>query len=137
MLTDPLGDMITRVRNGQKVFKDSVLVPFSSLRWNVAQAMLRGGVIRSCHVENEDQPARKQLRIDLRYYQGEGAASELRRISKPGRRVYIGRKDLVRDRERRSGFPIFMRILSTSKGVLLDREALTEGIGGECLLAVR
>ncbi|MCX8102753.1 MAG: 30S ribosomal protein S8, partial [Geminicoccaceae bacterium] len=85
-MTDPLGDMLTRIRNGQRAKKDSVLTPASKLRAHVLEVLRREGYIRGF---TEDLTGRhKQLRIELKYFEGEPAIKHLARVSRPGRRVY-------------------------------------------------
>jgi small subunit ribosomal protein S8 len=128
-LTDPLGDMLTRIRNGQQAKKDSVLTPASKLRANVLEVLKREGFIRGfSQDETGKHPA---LRIELKYFEGEPAIKHLVRVSKPGRRVYSGSKDLPNVR---NGLGI--TIVSTPRGVLSDAEARTQNVGGEVLAEV-
>jgi small subunit ribosomal protein S8 len=128
-LTDPLGDLLTRIRNGQRAKKDSVLSPASTLRARVLEVLQREGYIRGF---SEDETGKhKQLRIELKYFEGEPAIKHVARVSKPGRRVYSGSKDLPIVR---NGLGI--TIVSTPKGVLSDAEARTENVGGEVLAEV-
>ncbi len=128
-LTDPVGDMLTRIRNGQRAKKDSVLSPASKLRANVLEVLTREGYIRG-YTEEADG-AHKALRIELKYFEGEPAIKHVARVSKPGRRVYSGSKELP---VVRNGLGI--TIVSTPKGVLSDAEARTENVGGEVLAEV-
>ena len=128
-LTDPLGDMLTRIRNGQQAKKDSVLSPASKLRANVLDVLQREGFIRGY---SEDETGRhKALRIELKYFEGEPAIKHVARVSKPGRRIYSGSRDLP---SVRSGLGI--TIVSTPRGVLSDNEARGENVGGEVLAEV-
>lgn len=128
-LTDPLGDLLTRIRNGQRAKKDSVLSPASTLRSRVLEVLQREGYIRGF---SEDETGKhKQLRIELKYFEGEPAIKHVARVSKPGRRVYSGSKELPIVR---NGLGI--SIVSTPKGVLSDAEARTENVGGEVLAEV-
>ena len=128
-MTDPLGDMLTRIRNGQRAKKDSVLSPASKLRANVLEVLQREGYIRGY---SEDETGKhKALRIELKYFEGEPAIKHVARVSKPGRRVYSGSKELPIVR---NGLGI--TIVSTPKGVLSDAEARTENVGGEVLAEV-
>src|SRR5437764_118980 len=95
-LTDPLGDMLTRIRNGQQARKDSVMSPASKLRARVLDVLQREGYIRG-YVEEALGPA-KGLRIELKYFEGRPAIQHVSRVSKPGRRVYSGSQDLPRAR---------------------------------------
>ena len=128
-LTDPLGDMLTRIRNGQRARKDSVLTPASKLRARVLDVLQREGYIRGYSAEDLG-PARG-IRIELKYFEGQPAIRHLARISKPGRRVYSGATELPRIR---NGLGI--TIVSTPKGVLSDAEAREQNVGGEVLAEV-
>ena len=128
-LTDPLGDLLTRIRNGQRAKKDSVLSPASTLRARVLEVLQREGYIRGF---SEDETGKhKQLRIELKYFEGEPAIKHVARVSKPGRRVYSGSKDLPIVR---NGLGI--TIVSTPRGVLSDAEARSQNVGGEVLAEV-
>ena len=128
-LTDPLGDMLTRIRNGQRARKDSVLSPASKLRVRVLDVLQREGYIRG-YSEEEMGPA-KGIRIELKYFEGQPAIKHVARVSKPGRRVYSGSQELPRIR---NGLGI--TIVSTPKGVLSDAEAREQNVGGEVLAEV-
>ena len=128
-LTDPLGDMLTRIRNGQRAKKDSVLSPASKLRARVLEVLQREGYIRG--FSEDATGAHPQLRIELKYFEGEPAIKHVQRISKPGRRVYSGSKELPIVR---NGLGI--TIVSTPKGVLSDAEARSQNVGGEVLAEV-
>jgi len=128
-LTDPLGDMLTRIRNGQRARKDSVLSPASKLRARVLDVLQREGYIRG-YSEEEMGPA-KGIRIELKYFEGQPAIKHVARVSKPGRRVYSGSQDLPRIM---NGLGI--TIVSTPKGVLSDAEAREQNVGGEVLAEV-
>ena len=128
-LTDPLGDMLTRIRNGQRARKDSVLSPASKLRVRVLDVLQREGYIRG-YSEEEMGPA-KGIRIELKYFEGQPAIKHVARVSKPGRRVYSGSKELPRVQ---NGLGI--TIVSTPRGVLSDAEARDQNVGGEVLAEV-
>ena len=128
-VNEPLGDMLTRIRNGQRARKDSVLTPASKLRARVLDVLQREGYIRGYAAEDLG-PARG-IRIELKYFEGQPAIRHLARISKPGRRVYSGATELPRIR---NGLGI--TIVSTPKGVLSDAEARTQNVGGEVLAEV-
>jgi small subunit ribosomal protein S8 len=125
-MTDPLGDMLTRIRNGQQARKDSVLTPASNLRVRVLDVLQREGYIRGYAEEALGQ--HKGLRIEL---EGQPAIRHVARVSKPGRRVYSGSQELPRVR---NGLGI--TIVSTPKGVLSDNEARSQNVGGEVLAEV-
>jgi len=128
-LTDPLGDMLTRIRNGQRARKDSVLTPASKLRARVLDVLQREGYIRG-YSEEQMGPA-AGIRIELKYFEGQPAIKHVARISKPGRRIYSGAQELPRVR---NGLGI--TIVSTPRGVLSDAEAREQNVGGEVLAEV-
>ena len=128
-MTDPLGDMLTRIRNGQRARKDSVLSPASKLRVRVLDVLQREGYIRG-YSEEEMGPA-KGIRIELKYFEGQPAIKHVARVSKPGRRVYSGSQELPRVM---NGLGI--TIVSTPRGVLSDAEAREQNVGGEVLAEV-
>ncbi len=127
-LTDPLGDMLTRIRNGQAAHKPAVNSPASRLRVNVLEVLQREGYIRGYRHE---EIGHGELSIELKYHNGEPVIRELRRVSKPGRRIYSGVKDLPRVY---NGLGI--AILSTPRGVISDAEARAAHVGGEILCTV-
>ena len=128
-LTDPLGDMLTRIRNGQRARKDSVLSPASKLRARVLDVLQREGYIRG-YSEEEMGPA-KGIRIELKYFEGQPAIKHVARVSKPGRRVYSAARELPRIRN-----GLGTVIVSTPRGVLSDAEAREQNVGGEVLAEV-
>ena len=128
-MTDPLGDMLTRIRNGQQARKDSILTPASKLRANVLDVLQREGYIRG--YSEEELAGQKGLRIELKYFEGQPAIQHVARVSKPGRRVYSGSRELPRIR---NGLGI--TIVSTPRGVLSDAEARDQNVGGEVLAEV-
>ena len=97
-MTDPLGDMLTRIRNGQQARKDSILTPASKLRSRVLDVLQREGYIRG--YSEEQVAGQRGLRIELKYFEGQPAIQHLARVSKPGRRVYSGSRELPRIRNR-------------------------------------
>jgi small subunit ribosomal protein S8 len=128
-LNDPLGDMITRIRNAQMRGRTTVTSPASRLRARVLAVLQEEGFIRSyAEVEKE---GRKELEIQLKYYEGAPVISEIQRVSKPGRRVYSSIKDLGLVRN-----GLGVSILSTPKGVMSDAEARAQNVGGEILCQV-
>ena len=128
-MTDPLGDMLTRIRNGQQARKDSILTPASKLRAFVLDVLQREGYIRG--YSEEVLAGQKGLRIELKYFEGQPAIQHVARVSKPGRRVYSGARELPRIR---NGLGI--TIVSTPRGVLSDAEARDQNVGGEVLAEV-
>lgn len=127
-LSDPLGDMLTRIRNGQRARKSEVASPASKLRMNVLEVLRREGYIRGYRREDEGH---QDLAIELKYHNGEPVIRELRRVSKPGRRVYSAVKDLPKVY---NGLGI--AVLSTPRGVMSDAEAREAQVGGEVLCMV-
>jgi small subunit ribosomal protein S8 len=130
MMTDPLGDMLTRIRNGQLAKKASVTAPASRLRANVLEVLKREGYIRG-YSQAEQRTGVSELTIELKYHEGLPVIREIARVSKPGRRVYSRIKDLPKVS---SGLGI--SILSTPRGVMSDAEARAANVGGEVLCQV-
>ncbi len=129
-MTDPIGDMLTRIRNGQRAKKSSILSPSSKLRANVLDVLKREGYIRDFN-QYELRPGVSEMKIELKYHEGEPVIKEIARVSKPGRRVYSGVKDLPKVY---NGLGI--SILSTPRGVMSDTEARAANVGGEVLCRV-
>jgi small subunit ribosomal protein S8 len=128
-ISDPLGDMLTRIRNAQMRGKSVVSTPASKLRVRVLDVLQSEGYIRGyTEVEKE---GKKSIEIELKYYDGTPVISEIRRVSKPGRRVYSSVADLPLVQ---NGLGI--SILSTPKGVMSDNSARVENVGGEVLCRV-
>jgi len=129
-MTDPIGDMITRIRNAQRVGKRVVRCPASKFRANVLTVLEKEGYIRgfSRHDETVAEP---EFEIELKYHEGEPVIRRISRVSKPGRRVYSSIKELPR---LDSGLGI--SILSTPRGVMSDSEARAANVGGEILCYV-
>ena len=130
MLSDPLGDMLTRIRNAQRARHSTCVAPASKLRANVLDVLRREGFIRGFAAE-ELRPGVAQLRIELKYNEGEPVIKEIHRVSKPGRRVYSKIKEMPRVY---AGLGV--SILSTPRGVLSDAEARAANVGGEVLCRV-
>jgi small subunit ribosomal protein S8 len=130
VMTDPLGDLLTRIRNGQKAGKQSVISPASRLRANVLEVLKREGYIRDYSLDNGGQ-GESEIKIELKYHEGEPVIREISRVSKPGRRVYSNIADLQRVY---NGLGI--SILSTPRGVMSDNEARAANVGGEVICKV-
>ena len=128
-MSDPLGDMLTRIRNAQQRGKSKVLAPASKFHATVLEVLKREGYIRN--FRRLPAPPGESLEIDLKYYEGAPVIREIARVSKPGRRVYSKIKDL---RQIYSGLGI--AILSTPRGVMSDAEARAANVGGEVLCRV-
>jgi small subunit ribosomal protein S8 len=129
-LSDPLGDMLTRIRNGQRSGKAKINTPASKLRANVLEVLKKEGYIRGWE-RNEVGEGKAEIAIELKYYEGEPVIKAISRVSKPGRRVYSSIKDLPKIR---NGLGI--SILSTPRGVMSDAEARVANVGGEVLCRV-
>ena len=129
-MSDPLGDMLTRIRNAQRAGKQAVSSPASKLRANVLEVLKREGYIRG-YSRGDGQQGSVELKIELKYHEGEPVIREISRVSKPGRRVYSKIADLSRVY---NGLGI--SILSTPRGVMSDSEARAANVGGEVLCRV-
>lgn len=129
-LSDPLGDMLTRIRNGQRAKMSTVSSPASKLRTNVLEVLKREGYIRG-YSSSEVKPGITNLSIELKYNEGEPVIKQIDRVSTPGRRVYSKIADLPRVF---NGLGI--SILSTPRGVMSDHEARAANVGGEVLCKV-
>jgi small subunit ribosomal protein S8 len=129
-VSDPLGDLLTRIRNAQHRRLSKVTSPASNLRANVLEVLRKEGYIRG-FTRNELEPGIAELEIELKYHEGQPVIREIRRISKPGRRVYKKIKDLHRPY---NGLGI--AVLSTPRGVMSDNEARAANVGGEILCQV-
>ena len=129
-LTDPIGDMFSRIRNGQMRFLNSIDMPSSNFRKNILKILKNEGYIKDYYLEKTTNN-KDSLRINLKYYEGDPVIKEIKRISKPGRRVY----------SRANSIPKVMNglglaILSTPKGVMSDVEARKNKVGGEIICRV-
>jgi small subunit ribosomal protein S8 len=129
-MSDPLGDMLTRIRNAQGARKSIVVSPASKLRANVLGVLQREGFIRGFS-EAELRPGISEITIELKYHEGSPVIKKITRVSRPGRRVYRKIKDLPRVY---NGLGI--AILSTPRGVMSDNEARAANVGGEVLCQV-
>ena len=129
-MTDPLGDMLTRIRNGQRAGKTTITSPASKLRANVLEVLKREGFIRDFS-EREVRTGISEIDIELKYHEGDPVIREISRVSTPGRRVYSGVKKLPRVYD-----GLGISILSTPRGVLSDSEARDQNVGGEILCKV-
>jgi small subunit ribosomal protein S8 len=129
-MSDPLGDMLARIRNGQRARFSKVSAPASKLRTSVLEVLKREGYIRG-YYSTEVRPGISELEIELKYTEGEPVIREIARVSKPGRRVYSKIKELPKYY---NGLGI--AILSTPRGVMSDHEARAANVGGEVLCRV-
>ncbi len=129
-ITDPIGDMFTRIRNGQMRNLNHVNIPASKFRSKILEILKSEGYINSFYLEN-DKKNLKTIKVNLKYYEGSPVIKEIKRISKPGRRVY----------SRANSIPkilngLGMAIISTSQGVMSDMEARKNNVGGEIICKV-
>ena len=129
-MNDPIGDMLTRIRNAQGRGKGHVLTPASKLRARVLDVLQAEGYIRG-YEQVTSVAGHPELRIELKYYEGTPVIREIKRVSKPGRRVYSGVKELPQVRQ-----GLGVSIVSTPKGVMSDAHARAANVGGEVLCTV-
>ena len=128
-INDPIGDLLTRLRNGQERGKSTIRAPKSTLRAHVLDVLQSEGYIRGySEVEKDGKP---ELEIELKYHEGRPVIQEIKRVSTPGRRIYMAVKDLPRVRN-----GLGVAIISTSKGVMSDSAARAQNVGGEVLCQV-
>lgn len=130
VMTDPLGDMLTRIRNGVARRKSSISTPASKLRARVLDVMQAEGYIRGYSEVSFDN-GKSEINIELKYHEGGPVIREIERVSKPGRRVYVSVKSIP---QVANGLGI--TILSTPKGVLADHQAREQNVGGEVLCSI-
>jgi small subunit ribosomal protein S8 len=129
-LVDPIGDMLTRIRNGQMRSLNKINIPFSNFRLKILEVLKKEGYIIDFNIDNGKKKIRF-LSVDLKYYEGQPVIKEIKRVSKPGRRVY----------SRATSIPkvlngLGLAILSTSKGVMSDTDAIKNNLGGEIICKV-
>ena len=129
-VNDPVGDMLTRIRNAQLRGKSTVRTPGSKLRAWVLDVLQDEGYIRGYEKTQGDRGL-PEIEISLKYYEGEPVIRELKRVSTPGRRVYMGSNDIPQVRQ-----GLGVSIVSTSKGVMSDANARSQNVGGEVLCTV-
>ncbi|ARE84507.1 30S ribosomal subunit protein S8 [Roseovarius sp. EC-HK134] len=129
-MNDPIGDMLTRIRNSQMRGKSTVLTPASKMRVRVLDVLASEGYIRGYEM-TQDANGHPAIEISLKYYEGTPVIREMKRVSKPGRRVYLGVDDIPQVRQ-----GLGVSIVSTSKGVMSDAAARAANVGGEVLCTV-
>ncbi len=129
-LSDPLGDMLTRIRNGQQARLDVITSPASKLRRNVLEVLKGEGYIRG-YSDAQDENGKPVFSIELKYFEGTPVIRKIKRVSTPGRRVYSGINDLQRVHN-----GLGVSILSTPQGVMTDHNARNQNVGGEVLCEV-
>ena len=128
-MTDPIADMLARIRNAQTAGKTVVNMPASKLKASIAQVLKDEGYIEGFALRDDD--GKPQLDISLKYYAGQPVIEKIERVSRPGLRIYKGRDDLPKVMN-----GLGVAIVSTSKGVMTDRKARASGVGGEVLCIV-
>lgn len=129
-MNDPIGDMLARIRNAGMRGKSTVMVPASKMRGRVLDVLAEEGYIRG-HESTTDARGHAAIEVSLKYFDGAPVIREMKRVSKPGRRVYMGVKDIPSVRQ-----GLGVSIVSTSKGVMSDANARAANIGGEVLCTV-
>ena len=129
-LMDPIGDMLTRIRNGQQRLMQKVQMPSSTLRLNILEVLKNEGFIASYHIEKKENN-KTSLFVDLKYYEGTPVIKEIKRVSKPGRRVFSRATSIPRIQN-----GLGLAIISTNKGVMSDIEARKNNVGGEIICRV-
>lgn len=129
-MSDPLGDMLTRIRNAQMRKRSKVSTPASRLRRNVLEVLKEEGYIRG-YAEIDYDGGQSEIEIELKYFDGQPVIKQIKRVSTPGRRVYSSVRDLPTIAN-----GLGVAILSTPKGVMSDAKARTENVGGEILCSV-
>ena len=129
-LADPIGDMLTRIRNGQMRSLNKIVIPFSNFRLKILEVLKKEGYIINFNI-SDDKNKIKSILVDLKYYEGQPVIKEIKRISKPGRRVYSRADSIPRVLN-----GLGLAILSTSKGVMSDTEAVKNNLGGEIICRI-
>jgi small subunit ribosomal protein S8 len=129
-LMDPIGDMFTRIRNGQMRLLTTINVPASNFRLQILEVLKAEGYISNFFIEKKENN-KKNLKVDLKYYEGTPVIKEIKRVSKPGRRIYSRATSIPKIQN-----GLGLAILSTPKGVMSDNEARKNNIGGEIICRV-
>ncbi len=129
MVGDPIADFITQIKNASMVRKEAVSVPYSKLKMAIAETLLKNGFILSA--EKRGKKVKKFIDVTLKYGNDYSEVTDVKRISKPGKRVYFGFKD-IRSVKQGNG----IMVISTPKGLLTDREAREQKVGGEVLFSI-
>jgi len=128
-MVDSISDMLTRIKNAQAVSHQTVNIPFSKVKFNLAKVLEKEGLIES--ITTYGRKIKKIIEIKLKYEKGQPAIKELKRISKPGQRIYLKKSQI---RSVRQGFGL--AIISTSAGLMTNKEAKKKGLGGEVICEV-
>jgi len=128
-MTDPISDMLTRIRNAQAVKRKTVVIPFSKLKLSLAKILEKQAIVGK--VASQGRKINKVIEIGLKYEQGRPIIDTIKRISKPGRRIYIKKDEL---RPIRQGYGLI--IISTSQGLMTNEQAKKKGLGGEVICEI-
>ena len=129
-LVDPIGDMLSRIRNGQMRSLSKIDIPYSNFRFKILEVLKKEGYIINYKL-TDNKVTNKTIVVDLKYYEGQPVIKEIKRVSKPGRRVYSKATSIPRIRN-----GLGVAILSTSKGVMSDSEAIKNNLGGEIICRI-
>ena len=129
-LVDPIGDMLTRIRNGQMRSLNKIQIPFSNFRFKILEVLKKEGYIIDFYLDDNKDKI-KSILVVLKYYEGRPVITEIKRVSKPGRRVYSRAMSIPRVKN-----GLGLAILSTSKGVMSDSDAVKNNLGGEIICRV-
>lgn len=129
MVTDPIADMLTQIRNGQAVAHQTVIIPFSKIKFALAKLLEKEGLLAG--VETQGRKINKAIEIKLKYEKGLPVISGLKKISKPGQRIYIKASQI---RPIKQGYGL--AVISTSQGLMTNKEAKSKGLGGELLCEI-
>ena len=129
-LVDPIGDMLTRIRNGQMRSLNKINIPFSNFRLKILEVLKKEGYIIDFNIDDSKKKI-KFIFVDLKYYEGQPVIKEIKRVSKPGRRVYSKATSIPKVLN-----GLGLAILSTSKGVMSDTDAIKNNLGGEIICKV-
>jgi len=130
-MQDPISDMLCRIRNAQAVKKHAVCMPASTLKEAIAKLLAEEGFIAGYNLGKDENNIHNVLNIDLKYYEGRPVISELKRVSKPGLRIYKQKENLPKIKE-----GLGLAVITTSKGVMTDHSARRAGLGGEVLFYI-
>lgn len=128
-MSDPIADMLTRIRNGLQAQKMSVAMPASNTKSSIAEVLKQEGYIKGYSVAGEG--VKRSLEVELKYFQGSPVIEEIKRVSTPGCRIYAGSNNIPTVR---GGLGV--ALVSTSKGIMTDKSARAEGVGGEVICTV-
>ncbi len=135
-MTDPIADMLTRIRNAQAVKKTTVIFPMSKIKFSIAKILEAEGLIEKTEIikakgKKNSSASFNDIKIDLKYKNGQPAISSLKKISKPGRRIYAGKDELPRVLNN-----LGIAIISTPSGLMTNKQAKKQGIGGEVICEI-